>query len=319
MARLNISRRDLMGGSLGAAVGALTGHAFASSSPSSKKSFRFAHLTDLHIHGRAGCEEARRAIDHALSRKSSPEMIITGGDLVYDSASRCERGVAHQWNHVRKAFEGYGIRTEHIVGNHDIWGLDREASGTTGTEPLYGKKWAMEELQLKSIYRSFMAGGWKFILLDDINPLPEKKFYEVRLDEKQFHWLTQEIEATPGETPIVIVSHAPILSANVFFLPLCRHQDKWAMPFALMNADAVRLTQLFANHSNVKLCLSGHTHLSGRVDYKNVAYVSHGAVCGNWWMGAFQGIEPGYGLVDLFSDGRFETNYFSYGARLSPA
>ena len=309
----NVSRRELVGGSLAAGIGLLAGRAFGAPAPSSiRKSFRFAHLTDLHILGDISRVEVSRALEHAVGNK--PEMILTGGDLIYDAAARSKRCVTRQWSQFHRAFEGCRIKTEHMIGNHDIWGLVRSTSKTTGAEPLYGKKWAMEELQLPQIHRSFLVGGWKFILLDDVHPVPDKGTYELRLDEAQLGWLSDELKSTPEDVPVVIVSHGPILAANVFFLPYCDHQVSWSMPFALMNADTQRLTALFEQHSNVKLCLNGHTHLGGRVDYKNVAYVSHGAVCGDWWHGPFQNFAPGYGLVDLFPDGTFETRYLDYAA-----
>jgi 3',5'-cyclic-AMP phosphodiesterase len=68
-------------------------------------------------------------------------------------------------------------------------------------------------------------------------------------------------------------------------------------------------------HPNVKLCLSGHTHLVDRLDYTGVSYFCNGAVSGAWWKGAWQGCEPGYALVNLYDDGSFEREYVVYGAK----
>jgi hypothetical protein len=63
----------------------------------------------------------------------------------------------------------------------------------------------------------------------------------------------------------------------------------------------------------VKLCLSGHEHLWDRVQYNAVTYVCNGAVCGNWWKGAYHETSEGYGVVDLYADGTFEVEYVRYG------
>jgi hypothetical protein len=79
-----------------------------------------------------------------------------------------------------------------------------------------------------------------------------------------------------------------------------------------MHIDARRLKTLFLDHPNVKLCLSGHIHLRDSVMYNGVTYACNGAVCGNWWRGAYQETQPGYALVDLWNDGSFRVDYVRY-------
>jgi 3',5'-cyclic AMP phosphodiesterase CpdA len=80
-----------------------------------------------------------------------------------------------------------------------------------------------------------------------------------------------------------------------------------------MHIDARRIKDLFREHPNVKLALSGHIHLKDRVDYNSVTYLCNGAVSGSWWGGPYQECPPGYALVDLFSDGSFEYEYRTFG------
>jgi 3',5'-cyclic AMP phosphodiesterase CpdA len=225
------------------------------------------------------------------------------------------RHVEKQWRHVKQVFSPQlGVRVEHILGNHDIWGIDRDRSQTTGSEALYGKKWAMQVLGLDRTYRSFDEGGWHWILLDDVMGVPEKKIYEGLLDETQFAWLVADLLQTPSSTPVIVLTHVPILGASVFFPPQCTHKRSWDLPFSMMHADANRLLALFEQHDNVRLCLSGHTHLVDEVKYKGITYLCNGAVCGNWWMGNFQGFRPGYSMIDLHSDGTFASQYMTYDA-----
>jgi 3',5'-cyclic AMP phosphodiesterase CpdA len=314
MPSIPLSRRNMLGGALAGGLGLagalVLGSRDRRSEPQS--AFRIAHLTDLHVHAGA-IGEVRLAVQHALSHDAAPRMIVTGGDLIYDAMARSERSVSRQWRQFHRAFDGAGaIRVEHIIGNHDIWGVNSKKCGTTGREPLIGKAWAKRELGLDRLYRSFDAGGWHWVLLDDVQALPEHATYEGRLDEEQFAWLEADLRDSDPAVPVVVVSHVPILSSSAFFLPQCNDTDRWNLPFMLMHADARRIVGLFERHGNVMLCLSGHTHLVDHVEYKGVNYLGNGAVCGNWWTGAFQGFEPGYGLVDLYPDGSFESRYCSY-------
>jgi Icc protein len=312
----NLTRRDVLVGAASAGVGAFASKVLGAAGPSQSKaeSFRFAHLTDLHIKGHGSMRSVQRAIRHATERPNPPKLILTGGDLVYDAMYADERSVTRQWHHVQKAFAVQTVvPVEHVLGNHDIWGVDREKSRTTGNEPLYGKRFAMDVLGISAVHRSFDKGGWHFVLLDDVVGLPEKKSYEGRIDEQQFEWLSNDLKANGITKPVIVLTHIPILGASVFFPPQTTQANSvYSLPYTMMHGDAGRLVALFEKYPNVKLCLSGHTHLVDKVEYKGVTYMGNGAVCGNWWNGAFQGFEPGYSLVDLNADGTFSSEYQHY-------
>src|SRR5579862_4505515 len=140
----SLSRRSLIAGSVSTGLGAVALGVLAER-PGGRADdrFRFAHLTDLHIHGGPPRVRTEMAVRHALSHHKRPEMILTGGDLIFDAMARTSRSVARQWRHFHSVFDqNYGVRIEHIIGNHDIWGVDRAKCGATGKEPYYGKRWA---------------------------------------------------------------------------------------------------------------------------------------------------------------------------------
>jgi 3',5'-cyclic AMP phosphodiesterase CpdA len=319
---LGITRREALLGVASASVGLFSSKLFGAPAPlgsapkplTPSEGFRFAHLTDLHILTHGNARKVRRALHHATHRPNPPKLILTGGDLVYDTMYADEASALKQWEYVKWVFESHRkVPVEHVLGNHDIWGIDRVKSKTTGREPLYGKRLAMEALQLSQTYRSFDQGGWHFILLDDVVPLPDLKTYEGRLDETQFEWLESDLKSVPSQTPVIVLTHIPILGASVFFPPQTTHcTNLYSLPYTMMHGDAQRIVALFEQHSNVKLCLSGHTHLVDRVEYKGVTYMGNGAVCGNWWNGPFQGFMPGYSLIDLHPDGSFGSEYQHY-------
>jgi len=88
--------------------------------------------------------------------------------------------------------------------------------------------------------------------------------------------------------------------------------NKWTMLGGDMHTDTSKIIKLFYQHPNVKLCLSGHIHLRDKVIYNNVTYICNGAVSGAWWEGNRRETAPGYGLIDLYSDGSFEESYVNY-------
>ena len=70
--------------------------------------------------------------------------------------------------------------------------------------------------------------------------------------------------------------------------------------------------KLFREAGNVKLVLSGHTHMQDRVDYAGTSYICAGAVCGGWWNGPNQGFGPAFPIIDLKEDGTFSTQYINW-------
>jgi 3',5'-cyclic-AMP phosphodiesterase len=196
------------------------------------------------------------------------------------------------------------------IGNHDVWGWNKAKSGTTGAEDLWGKKWAEDLLGLNRRYYAFERAGWRFIVLD--STFPHGDGYIARLDEEQFEWLAAELASTPPTTPVLVLSHIPILSASVFLDGENEKSGDWRVPGAWMHIDMRRIKDLFARHSQVKVCLSGHLHLVDEVKYNGVTYLCNGAVSGGWWKGNYHECAPGYGLLDLFADGSLANQYQTF-------
>jgi hypothetical protein len=86
----------------------------------------------------------------------------------------------------------------------------------------------------------------------------------------------------------------------------------WRISRALLHTDARKLTQLFGNYKNIRCCLSGHIHLQDEVEYKGIQYFCNGAVCGNWWKGAFKGFEPGFARFHFSKDGKVKREMMQY-------
>lgn len=306
-----LSRRELLAASAG---GILLPTIAGAKVPKSgaKRSIRIAHLTDIHVQPERGAPQGlEMAIHHAQSQKIKPNMILTGGDLIMDALGADAARTKKQWEIFHSVIkQNVEIPIQHTIGNHDVWGWNNREKYKS--ESKFGKVWACEELRLAKPYRSFDQAGWHFVILDSTHAL-EGNGYTARLDDEQFEWLKDDLAKVPAKTPIIVVSHIPIIAVCSMFDGDNEKTGNWVIPGAWVHIDARRIKDLFAKHPNVKLCVSGHEHLLDQVVYNNVTYFCNGAVCGGWWGGDYQECTYGYALIDLFADGTFENRYVPYG------
>lgn len=291
-----------------------------------RRALRVGHLTDIHVQPeRAAAEGMAAALRHAQSLADPVQFIVTGGDMVMDAFDAEEARVKTQWDLFASVLRGEcSVPVAHCLGNHDIWGGNRAKSHTTGREPRWGKAWAREVLGLAADHQAFDRAGWRFIVLDSVRPdvvhgRGDRDGYTAYLEPAQRAWLEQELASTPATTPIVVVSHVPLLTVTVAASDARRSKDfAITVPGDLMHSDAATVAELFARHANVKLCLSGHIHQVDRVEYRGATYICDGAVSGAWWKGPNGAFPEGYGVVDLFDDGTFEWAYTPYGWTARP-
>ncbi|MEO6437110.1 MAG: metallophosphoesterase [Tepidisphaeraceae bacterium] len=278
-------------------------------SPRKTRSLRIAHLTDMHVQPEQRAQEGYLAALESVSRLDpAPDFLITGGDHVMDATAQTLGRCRVQWDLYNKSIAQVKIPVHPILGNHDIfgWGLAEVSESTVG----YGKAMALDRLKLERTYYSFDASGWKFILLDSMTR--RGRTYLGELGPEQTEWLRGELAAA-GRMPVAVFSHIPILSACVFFDGQERlGADAWHVPDAWMHRDMRELVGLFAQH-NTRLLVSGHIHLVDRLEYRNMTFLCDGAVCGDWWKGPCQQFGEGYGVIDLYPDGRFNHQYVTFG------
>jgi len=278
-------------------------------------SIRVAHVTDVHVQNElGGARGMAAAFRHVQSRKRKPELILNTGDCVMDVLNR-DRARATElwtlWSSVLK--DECSTPIEHCLGNHDIWGWVKERSGTTGNEPGWGKKWAMDVLGLSRPYHAFDRGAWRIVMLDSVMPAAEG-VWEARLDDEQFTWLEGELKAT--KRPVLVCSHVPIVSPAVFLDTgkIGGTPEAPALAVRRVHADVKRIGHLFAKYGNVKLCISGHLHEIDRAEFHGTTYITNPAVCGDWWKGHHRGVwDEQYTMLDLHADGSFDVEYVNYG------
>ena len=319
----NLSRRRFLGMAAAATVssGRAATSVQASNSPASPDSLRFAHLPDIHMGaGRGAPQKLARCLEAV--EDSKPKFAITGGDqVVVLGVSEAE---------AQKLFDLYqGVVREntklpfhHCFGNGDAFGWHRKFN-ITPDHPLYGKQMFRERFGLDRTYYRFDDEGWRFYVLDNVQPTFETVVrglrandYQGYLDEAQQTWLEADLRAKPREMPAVVVCHIPILSVTFFDDNIWREEESgYFIHVRCMARGAAELTELFSRH-NVKLVLTGHMHRLDRCEYRCVTFICGGAVSGHWWHDPARGpntARPGFGLIDLCPDGTFDYRYVEYG------
>lgn len=293
---------------------------------------RLVWLSDVHARPEAKATEGfARALHCAQSLQPPAEAILNGGDCVFDSLKADRDSTLAQWQAFLGVLEAnLRIPIYHAIGNHDVWGWGL-SDPSIQSDPLYGKGFALKELGLDNPYYSFDMGVWHFIVLDSTHPsilaagAPRSGIpYTGKLDEDQFTWLTRELNATPSNKPICIVSHIPLFSACGLIDGPNEASGNWLVPGAWMHIDARRLVSLFHVHPNVRVCLSGHIHEYEHVEFAghdggdstvcnhSVSYWCNGAVCGGWWKGSYLGFPPALAAISLYSNGTVDNQFIPY-------
>jgi Icc protein len=265
--------------------------------------FSFIFLTDTHLepelHGAVGTSMAFKKAStlHA-------DFAIQGGDHIFDALAVPTSKSMELFRIYDETQQQLGLKTYHTIGNHDVVGL-YPASGMNPSDKLYGKVYFQEHIG--PLYQSFDHKGVHFILLDSIGFTPERAYYGL-IDDAQMTWLKTDLEKTGPTTPVIVVTHIPMISAYGQYMAPPATPSKYV---SLTVSNAHDVWPLFVGH-NVLGVLQGHTHVNERVEWRGVPYITSGAVSGNWWEGTHYGTPEGF-TVCTVRDGKLMTRYETYG------
>ncbi|NVM62589.1 3',5'-cyclic AMP phosphodiesterase CpdA [Mucilaginibacter sp. SG538B] len=281
--------------------------ALGNTTPAAKPSLRIAHITDVHLKDKFDAPARfTRCLHHLQQQTPKVDMVLNGGDIVFDMNKENISTINDQWKLVQNIMKNEcSLPVHYCLGNHDIWWYEDDKG-----QAIYGKKYALDKLQLVKPYYSMEKNGWKIIVLDSVHLDIDNTWYIGKLGDEQLNWLSDELKATDANMPVMVMSHIPILTALLMIEDDI--VNKWTMLGGDMHTDTAKIINLFYQHPNVKLCLSGHLHMRDKVVYNNVTYLCNGAVSGAWWEGNRRETAPGYGLIDLYADGTFEEKYVNY-------
>lgn len=267
---------------------------------SGKPILTVAHITDVHI--REGDDAPQRFKDclRKIINEYQPDFFLNGGDSIHDASyDNVKRDRVTQlwsiWDDCLATIKAYEVHS--CIGNHDSWW-----KAPSKSDPMYGKPYVTQRLKMPDRYYSFSRENWHFIILDGNNP-------NLTLDEEQYGWLEATLEGLPVGTPTLLMSHYPILGTT-------------QMLVGGGHGDFKKLKDLFYKHKDkVKVCLSGHNHLSDNTIYNGVRYCCNGAMSGFWWgkgdeksagPGYYLETPPGFAILRLFEDGSVTNDYYAH-------
>lgn len=291
---------------------AITSATLSPSKKEKKRLLRIAHLTDVHVFPNKTAESGMaKALQVAQSLTDKPDVIFNGGDCIMDSLKKTKEETKAQWDVWQQTLKNeLSIKMVSCIGNHDVWGWSNVGSKKKH-DPLYGKQWAVEELKLPNKFYSMDINGVHIVALDSTH-YRGLAGYWARLDEEQMDWLKSDLQKTPQNTPVCVLSHIPILSVCTLFDGENLKRNNWNIPGAWMHQDAKELKDLFYKHPQVKLCLSGHIHLIDECEYLGVTYYCNGAVSGAWWGGKLQEFPPAFAVINIYDNGSSEREIVYY-------
>jgi 3',5'-cyclic AMP phosphodiesterase CpdA len=317
-------RRQFLAVAAGAGVAmaappAFSSRAFAAEAQAkAERAFRFVHFGDTHVGNSIPfCttdDGYPKAIRHVHAIADAPQFILHTGDIITDAFWAKEESANQQWAAYHAVMTKHcKLPVRYTLGNHDVnFGWDLGDART----PHPGKITALRQLGMNTPYYSFDHGGWHFIVLDNTQRGGWNGF-QISLDDAQFAWLEKDLKTVGAGTPVVVASHAPILTITCFFEPLAKkHPDGLVMSNDCVHQDVVKIFNLFRQHPNIKLCLSGHYHQVDHCQYLGIHFICGGAVCADYWRRPLPyrtEHEAGYGVVDLYKGGTFDYRYVDYG------
>jgi predicted phosphohydrolase len=184
------------------------------------------------------------------------------------------------------------------LGNHDMWW-----AAPNKQDSMYGKDYAVRQLNIPHRYYAFGKAGWHFIILDSNNGQAGS------LDTAQMKWLEAELAQLPEGKPVLVMSHYPILAPSTILV-------------GGNHTDSLAITKLFYKHPDKQIhCISGHVHLLDHCTYNNVHYYCNGAMSGFWWGAGdensagtywYHETPPGYAILELYADGACVNTYYPH-------
>lgn len=171
--------------------------------------WRFAHLSDTHIHA-GNVDRMRRAL--ALAEGRHPDFAVITGDLNKD-ALRVDEATARARLDLYAAEAAQApMPVRSAPGNHDIFGIERHLSLVPITNPVYGK--VLYERTLGPRYYAFNHGRIHFVVLDTLGV--DDLWYYGTLEPDELAWLRKELASVPPGTTVVTAGHVPLRTAAVF-------------------------------------------------------------------------------------------------------
>jgi Icc protein len=314
--RSTIDRRAILkAGLIGAGSLALTPSLGLGQVPAvqdAQRGFRFVFLPCIHFRLDLNAPKGLQACLAAIDRLNpKPDFLLTGGDICHNLRDESLTGSRERIARFQEIWSASTrIPTHHCLGNHDLAAWN---DGEAAQEPDYGKGLLVKALKMPGPYYSFNHGGWHFAVLDYLKEEAPGRF-SPEIDAQQLEWLKRDLRQA-GSRPVIIVTHAPFLSAYEAHTDRgIEHEKGRITPHGRVVKDFPAFAKaLDETGADIRGLLSGHLHLVEEIVYGGRRFICSGSVSGQQWNGPRLGTQEGFGVFDCQADGTFQFAYQDYG------
>ncbi|MEP5612528.1 MAG: metallophosphoesterase [Cyclobacteriaceae bacterium] len=227
---------------------------------SEQEQFTFIHASDTHIDS---LNLPRMARFREMADSIKADFIVVSGDLIRDALRVTEDVASNYYEMYVKEISKFKMPVYSGVGNHEIFGIERDKSLVSSKHPLYGKK--MYRKYLGPNYYSFNYGGFHFVSIDGVDY--QNLYYYGGVDSVQLEWLKNDLSTVPREMPIITFNHIPFMSPGFSFQSFESHI--FYGPTLLEQEGNTEHRHIVYNYDKVKtiigdrpypLALAGHYH-----------------------------------------------------------
>ena len=264
---------------------------------------RLVFFSDVHAHTGWGAPEAMERAAKSINAHH-PELVIGGGDLIYDGFEVSRSDADPQWDLYMGMHRAIRAPVHAVIGNHDLVAVRPIDGSPPADDPrsVFKKRFGLERT-----WRVVDAAGYRIFLLDSVELDGGYVGYRGGVSGEQLDWLRTELGQTDIDTPIVIATHMPLLST---ILQATKGATEPVQENAMISNNREVLS-LFAEH-HLLLVLQGHLHAEEKILWQGTTLITGGAVCGDKWRGPKHGTPEGFGVLTLRPD-RVDWEYQSLG------
>ncbi|NHF61320.1 hypothetical protein FK220_018345 [Flavobacteriaceae bacterium TP-CH-4] len=229
--------------------------------------FKFIHASDTHVDS---LNLPRMQRFRQLADSVEANFIVVSGDLIRDALRVNEQVAGNYYQLYVEEIAKFKMPVYSGVGNHELFGIERDKSNVSKDHPLYGKK--MFRKYLGPNYYSFNYGGIHFVSIDGVDY--QDQYYFGGVDSLQLRWLEKDLEHLPLDTPIITFNHIPFVSPGFSFQDFENHE--FYGPQLLVQKGRLAHRHIVHNFSKVQtiignrsypLALAGHYHAAQESDF----------------------------------------------------